>query len=154
MNYLSLIYKNTTGDPEWYEPRYAHDGDSGFDAHAVEGFYLNPGETQVVKTGWSFVIPEGFEIQARSRSGLAAKRGVMVLNSPGTIDSGYRNEVGIILHNTSGETFRADRGDRIAQLVVAPVFRAQFDEWPSDMELPDSARGMGGFGSTGIRWAS
>jgi len=111
-----------------------------------EPMTLAPGARAMVPTGLSFAIPEGFEIQVRPRSGLAAKNGVTCLNTPGTIDSDYRGEVKVILINLGAEPFVIARGERIAQLVLAPVTRAAFDEVGS---LDDTARGAGGFGSTG-----
>lgn len=139
-------------NPKAFVPLYANPGDAGCDVCACldEPLILSPGERVLVPTGLAFAIQEGFECQVRSRSGLAAKHGIVVLNSPGTIDSGYRGEVGVILYNTNPKynwDFVIKHGDRIAQLVFAPVVRAHFV--PAD-ELPDSQRGSGGFGSTGV----
>ena len=109
---------------------------------------LESSDRALVPTGLAFELPEGYEAQVRPRSGLALKHGVTVLNSPGTIDADYRGEVGVILINLGEAPFRLERGDRIAQLVIAPVARLAWQE--SDM-LPESARGAGGFGSTGRR---
>lgn len=131
-------------------PGYATSGSAGMDVRAAvpegEPMTLKPGERAMVPTGLSFAIPEGFEIQVRPRSGLAAKNGVTCLNTPGTIDSDYRGEVKVILINLGAEPFVIARGERIAQLVLAPVTRAMFEEVES---LDDTARGSGGFGSTG-----
>lgn len=129
-------------------PAYQSKGASGFDVRAQisEVVELKPGQRILVPTGLSFEIPFGFEIQARPRSGLAAKQGLTVLNTPGTIDADYRGEVKIILINLSSETIEIKDQERIAQLVVAPVFQAQFEEV---IELSDTERGTGGFGSTG-----
>lgn len=108
---------------------------------------LEAGKTAMVPTGLSMALPAGFEAQVRPRSGLAAKHGVTVLNSPGTIDSDYRGEVKVILINHGAEPFRIERGDRIAQMVVAPVTQGIMRETD---ELPDTDRGAGGFGSTGV----
>jgi dUTP pyrophosphatase len=107
---------------------------------------LAPGKHAMVPTGLSIALPQGFEAQVRPRSGLAAKHGVTVLNAPGTIDADYRGEIQVILINHSAEPFAIRRGERIAQLVVAPVVQAQLN--PVD-SLPDTGRGSGGFGSTG-----
>jgi len=131
-------------------PGYATSGSAGMDVRAAvpegEPMTLEPGARAMVPTGLSFAIPEGFEIQVRPRSGLAAKNGVTCLNTPGTIDSDYRGEVKVILINLGQEPFVIARGERIAQLVLAPVTRAMFEEVES---LDDTARGAGGFGSTG-----
>lgn len=107
---------------------------------------LAPGERTVIPTGLTIALPAGYEAQVRPRSGLAVKNGLSVLNSPGTIDADYRGEVGVILINLGREPFAVERGMRIAQMVVAPVTRVA---WKSTGELPGTARGAGGFGSTG-----
>lgn len=109
---------------------------------------LQPGERALVPTGLSIALPPGFEAQVRPRSGLALRDGVTCLNSPGTIDADYRGPIGVILANLGSSPVTIRRGDRIAQLVVAPVSRAQFDEVD---DLPQSVRGPAGFGSTGVR---
>lgn len=114
---------------------------------AVEAdLILKPGERALVPTGLAIALPEGFEAQVRPRSGLAARNGVTVLNSPGTVDADYRGEVKVILANMGAEPFTVTRGMRIAQMIVAPVSRAMLQEVRS---LPETARGAGGFGSTG-----
>ena len=129
-------------------PSYAHPGDAGMDLCACEGVAIASGAFAVVKTGIALELPAGTEGQVRPRSGLAAKHGVTVLNAPGTIDEGYRGEVGVILINHGKETFHVEPGMRIAQLVIAPVSRATVRE---ETALSDTARGQGGFGSTGTR---
>ncbi|HEY8321021.1 MAG TPA: dUTP diphosphatase [Candidatus Baltobacteraceae bacterium] len=111
-----------------------------------EDLTLAPGARALVPTGFAIAVPPGFEAQIRPRSGLALKAGVTIPNAPGTIDADYRGPVGVILANLGGEPFVVRRGDRIAQMVIAPVSRGCFDEVDA---LPDSARGDGGFGSTG-----
>ncbi|WP_370196149.1 MULTISPECIES: dUTP diphosphatase [Aurantimonas] len=135
-------------NPDLRLPAYESAGAAGADLRAaVTGeLVLAPGERRLVPTGLAFEIPEGFEVQIRPRSGLAVKHGVTVLNTPGTIDSDYRGEVQVVLVNLGSEAFAIARGDRIAQMVVAPVVQATFTEQAS---LSDSARGAGGFGSTG-----
>lgn len=128
-------------------PDYASAGAAGMDVVAAESLRLAPGARQAVPTGFAIAIPEGYEVQVRPRSGLALKHGVTCLNTPGTIDHDYRGEVKVILANLGDEPFEIARGDRIAQLVPAPVQRAAMDEVD---ELDDTARGSGGFGSTGI----
>jgi dUTP pyrophosphatase len=127
-------------------PSYATEGAAGLDVVAAEDFALDAGERKAVPTGFSIEIPPGYEVQVRPRSGLALKHGVTCLNTPGTIDSDYRGEVKVILANLGSECFSAARGERIAQLVPAPVLRASFQEVT---ELSGTSRGSGGFGSTG-----
>lgn len=129
-------------------PAYVTDGAAGADVVAAvrEDLVLAPGDRAVVPTGFALEVPRGFEAQLRPRSGLAAKYGVTLLNSPGTIDSDYRGPVGVVLVNLGREPFVVRRGERIAQLVVAPVVRAAFRGVEA---LGASARGDGGFGSTG-----
>ena len=136
-------------NPKAFVPLYAKPGDAGCDVCACldDEISLAPGESRLIPTGLAFAIQDGFECQVRSRSGLALKFGVVVLNSPGTIDSGYRGEVGVILHNTGPGEFIVTHGARIAQLVFAPVVTGHFV--PCE-ELPSSDRGQGGFGSTGV----
>ncbi len=128
-------------------PAYASDGAVGMDVVAAESLTIRPGTRHAVATGFAMAIPPGYEVQVRPRSGLALKHGITCLNTPGTIDSDYRGEVKVILANLGDESFEVKRGDRIAQLVPAPVQRATFAEVAA---LGDTARGAGGFGSTGV----
>lgn len=128
-------------------PVYKTAGAAGCDLTSSVNVSIGPGNRVVVPTGLSLEIPEGYEAQVRSRSGLAANDGVFVLNSPGTIDSDYRGEVKVILFNTSSSTFNVRKGDRIAQLVFSQVIQATFQ---ASQELGDTQRGAGGFGSTGL----
>jgi dUTP pyrophosphatase len=127
-------------------PAYASEGAAGLDVVAAESLKLPPGGRHAVSTGFAIAIPQGFEVQVRPRSGLALKHGITCLNTPGTIDSDYRGEVKVILANLGSEPFEVVRGERIAQLVPAPVLKARFTEVD---ELDETARGGGGFGSTG-----
>lgn len=127
-------------------PAYATQGAAGMDIVAAETLTLAPAARHAVATGFAIAIPDGYEVQVRPRSGLALKHGITCLNTPGTIDSDYRGEVKIILANLGAEPFEVVRGERIAQLVPAPVQRAVLDEVD---DLDDTARGSGGFGSTG-----
>ncbi len=131
-------------------PAYQTSGSAGADICACleERITIAPGARRLIPTGISVEIPEGFEIQVRPRSGLALKHGVTVLNSPGTIDSDYRGEIGIVLYNGGEADFSVETGDRIAQLVCAPVTRAVFVGADS---LSETGRGAGGYGSTGKR---
>ena len=130
-------------------PKYESHLASGFDVRAQlrNSISLAPGERVLVPTGLAFAIPEGFEIQARPRSGLAIKKGISLVNTPGTIDADYRGEVKIILINHGQEPFEINDQDRIAQLVIAPVIQAKFE---LVTDLSDTQRGSGGFGSTGV----
>ena len=127
-------------------PGYATDGAAGMDVLSAEDLTLAPGARHAVASGLALAIPAGFEVQVRPRSGLALKHGITVPNTPGTIDSDYRGELKIILINHGSDPFEVRRGDRIAQLVLAPVTRAT---WLVAEELGETARGEGGFGSTG-----
>lgn len=145
---VSFINKSKNQDPS-----YEKEGDSGFDIRAnIENTVeLEPGKRALIPTGLFFEIPIGFELQVRSRSGLALKNGIMVLNSPGTVDSGYRGEIGVILYNSDkNETFYVHNGDRIAQGVIAPVQTRDRIKFNKTETLSDTDRGSGGFGSTGI----
>ena len=127
-------------------PSYARPGDAGMDVCACEAATLRPGERKLIKTGLVMELPRGTEAQMRPRSGLALKYGLTLLNTPGTIDEGYRGEVGVILINLGHEPFEVQPGMRIAQMVIAPVLRADVAEVT---EVTATARGHGGFGSTG-----
>ena len=128
-------------------PAYAHPGDAGADLVAAEEVTLQPGERAVVGTGVSIALPDGYAAFVVPRSGLAAKHGITVVNTPGTIDAGYRGEIKVIMLNTDrAEPYTVTAGDRIAQLIVMPVVQARFVQVD---ELPGSHRGDGGFGSTG-----
>jgi dUTP pyrophosphatase len=134
-------------DPEVPLPAYAHPGDAGADLSAAEDVELGPGERALVRTGIAIALPAGYAAFVHPRSGLAARYGVTIVNAPGTVDAGYRGEIKVTLLNTDREhpvSFK--RGDRIAQLVIQRVERAVFHQVD---ELPGSARGDGGFGSTG-----
>ncbi len=131
-----------------HPPQYAHAGDAGADLRAAEAVELGPGERALIGTGVAIALPDGYAAFVVPRSGLAAKHGITVVNAPGTVDAGYRGEIKVTLLNTDrSESFAVAAGDRIAQLIVMPVTRAVFVPVP---ELPDSARGAGGFGSTGV----
>lgn len=132
-------------------PSYASEGAAGLDLYAAlpagQKLVLEPGARDLIPTGIEIALPAGYEAQVRPRSGLAVKQGVTVLNAPGTVDSDYRGEVKVLLINHGGQPFEILRGMRIAQLVVAPVARATLVEVD---ELDETARGAGGFGSTGL----
>jgi dUTP pyrophosphatase len=128
-------------------PLYAHPGDAGLDIFSAESVELPPAESRMVRTGIAIELPKGTEAQVRPRSGLAAKHCVTVLNTPGTVDEGYRGEVCVILINHGRQPFRVDKGMKIAQMVIKPVITVEVEE--AD-ELSDTRRGTGGFGSTGL----
>jgi len=146
MTAITIALKRLPHGQDLPLPAYASTGAAGMDVVAAEDLDLAPGARAAVATGFAIAIPEGYEVQVRPRSGLALKHGVTCLNTPGTIDHDYRGEVKVILANLGGETFRINRGDRIAQLVPAPVQRAAFALVD---DLDDTVRGTGGFGSTG-----
>ena len=131
-------------------PHYETLASAGMDlrANLEESITLKPLERTIVKTGLFIELPIGFEAQVRPRSGLAAKKGITVLNSPGTVDADYRGEIGVILVNLSNEDFNIENGERIAQLVIAKHERA---DWIEVQELSETSRGEGGFGSTGVK---
>lgn len=129
-------------------PCYAHEGDAGMDLCSSRDMAIPPGEARMVPTGLAIELPSGTEAQVRPRSGLAAKNCVTVLNSPGTVDEGYRGEVNVILINHGKSEFRIEKGMRIAQMVIKPVLRATIVEADS---LSETRRGAGGFGSTGLK---
>jgi dUTP pyrophosphatase len=131
-------------------PKYETPGSSGLDvaAYIENNIIIYPGEKAIVSTGFSISVPIGYEVQIRPRSGLAAKKNITVLNTPGTIDADYRGEIKIILINLGKEKFIIENGDRIAQMVVCPVVQADLEEVK---ELSNTERGSGGFGSTGAK---
>ena len=133
---------------EVHLPKYETQGSSGMDlsANVKSSINIAPGKKEIIPTGIALSVPEGFEIQIRPRSGLAAKHNITVLNTPGTIDADYRGELKIILINFGHETFKIEKGSRIAQMVLCPVVKAKFEEVDN---LDDTERGRGGFGSTG-----
>jgi dUTP pyrophosphatase len=140
---MKLKIKNISDNPM---PCYKNPGDAGMDIYSNEDMRISPFNWKLISTGIYLEIPEGYEVQVRSRSGLALKWGITVLNSPGTIDSGYRGEVGVILRNHDYRSYTVKKGDRIAQLVMAAVVTADIEEIT---ELTNTERSDGGFGSTG-----
>lgn len=136
-------------------PRKATEGSAGYDITTVDTRLLRPGQRALFRTGFGIVLPEGWEMQIRPRSGMALRHGITVLNTPGTIDSDFRGEVCVLLHNASDTPFQIEAGDRIAQAVFAPVFQV-FLSWEHNgttlgEALEETSRGAGGFGSTGVR---
>ena len=146
MNKFSLKVKKI--HDEAILPSYAHFNDAGLDLFSVEEVLIKPNETALIKTGIKIELPTQTEAQIRPRSGLALKHGITVLNTPGTIDEGYRGEIGIILINHGKNDFLVEKKMKIAQMVIKPIWKVEVNEVE---ELSDSLRGEGGFGSTGKR---
>lgn len=142
---MTVKFKKT--HPEATIPAYAHPSDAGMDVCACASLTIQPGARVLVPTGLVMELPMGTEAQMRPRSGLAIKNGITLLNTPGTIDEGYRGEIGIILINLGHEPFDIRPGMRIAQMVIAPVLRVAVEEV---VDVSDTTRGTGGFGSTGL----
>lgn len=132
--------------PDAIIPCYAKHDDSGLDIYSIEDIIIQPGDRALIKTGIALQLPANVEAQIRPRSGLALNNGITVLNTPGTIDNGYRNEIGVIIINHGNEVFNITKGFKIAQMVLAPVINV---ETQVVIELSDTERGMGGFGHTG-----
>lgn len=148
METVKVLVKRTTGGREIPLPRYMTAGAAGMDLYAAveQTEVLQPGDIKLIPTGLSIALPLGFEAQIRPRSGLALKHGISMVNTPGTIDADYRGEIGLIMINMGREPFQINRGDRVAQMVVSRVARAEFTEVG---DLDDTTRDSGGFGSTG-----
>ena len=144
---VKVLIKKLSKDIKF--PNYKTYGSSGLDliANLNSDLLINVGEKNLVPTGIAVAIPQGYEIQIRPRSGLASRNGITVLNTPGTIDADYRGEIKVILINHGKEAYKVTKGQRVAQMVLCPVIRAEFEEVT---ELPSTERGEGGFGSTGI----
>ncbi len=142
---MTLAFKRI--HPDAVLPAYAHASDAGMDVRSVEAVTIPAGKRALVHTGLVALLPLGFELQVRPRSGLALKQGVTVLNTPGTIDAGYRGEIGVILANFGEADFEVKPGDKIAQLVFAPVVQPTIEEAET---IDETDRGAGGFGSTGV----
>lgn len=135
-------------NPEAILPHYVHKGDAGMDVYSVEDCLIKPGERKLIPTGLSFEIPEGYEIQVRPKSGLALNFGITLVNTPGTLDSGYRGELKAILINHGDKEYSVKKGEKVAQIVLCRYDVAEIEEV---LELGESSRGAGGFGSTGLR---
>ena len=148
MGEIAVTIKRLAGNEDLPLPEYQSRGASGMDLRACvrDPVVLNPGDIRMIPTGVAISVPAGYEAQIRPRSGLALRHGIGMANSPGTVDSDYRGEIGIILVNWGKEPFRVRRGDRVAQMVLCKVCRA---EWKIVEDLDETARGNGGFGHTG-----
>jgi dUTP pyrophosphatase len=144
---LKLEYTNESNNKE---PEYAYESDSGFDLRSTEDLWIQSNDRKLIPTGLRFDIPDGYEIQVRSKSGLALKQGLMVLNSPGTVDSGYQGEVKVIIFNTTNERIKIEKGQKIAQAVLCPVVNGKWVNLIKVEEIGEKDRNDKGFGSTGI----
>jgi dUTP pyrophosphatase len=147
-NKITIKFMNKSDN---INPIYAKEGDSGFDLRADESGLLKPMERKLVSTGLYFELPDGYELQIRPRSGLAYKHGITVLNSPGTVDTGYRGEIKVLLVNISNDKFTWEKGERIAQGVVSYRISSDYGDLLEVLEINESERGEGGFGSTGTK---
>lgn len=144
---VDLKYTNELNNKE---PEYAYESDSGFDLRSTEEVWIQANDRKLIPTGLRFDIPDGYEIQVRSKSGLALNQGLMVLNSPGTVDSGYQGEVKVIIFNTTSERVKIEKGQKIAQAVLSPVVNGKWVNLIKVEELEEKDRNSNGFGSTGI----
>ena len=144
------IELNYTNDSDNNEPEYAYGSDSGFDLRSTEEMWVQANSRLLAPTGLRFDIPDGYEIQVRSKSGLALKQGLMVLNSPGTVDSGYQGEVKVIIFNTTNERIKIEKGQKIAQAVLCPVVNGKWVNLVKVEEIGEKDRNDKGFGSTGL----
>ena len=149
----SLVHKlelNYTNNSDNKDPEYAYESDSGFDLRSTEELWIQANGRLLVPTGLCFDIPDGYEIQVRSKSGLALNQGLMVLNSPGTVDSGYQGEVKVIIFNTTNERIKIEKGQKIAQAVLCPVVNGKWVDLVKVEEIGEKDRNDKGFGSTGL----
>ena len=148
VNRVQMKYAN---DSDNKNPEYAYKSDSGFDLRAVDDIWVQANDRKLIPTGLRFDIPDGFEIQVRSKSGLALNHGLMVLNSPGTVDSGYQGEIKVIMFNTTNQRIKIEKGQKIAQAVVCPVVNGRWIDLIKVDVLPEKDRNDNGFGSTGLK---
>jgi len=147
INKISVEYVNDTDNKE---PEYAYESDSGFDLRSTEELWVQANSRLLVPTGLRFDIPENYEIQVRSKSGLVLNQGLMVLNSPGTVDSGYQGEIKVIIFNTTNERIKIEKGQKIAQAVLCPVVNGKWVNLVKVEEIKEKDRNDKGFGSTGL----
>ena len=145
---VNLKYTNSTDNKD---PEYAYESDSGFDLRASQEIEIQPLGRNLIPTGIRFDIPDGYEIQVRSKSGLALNQGLMVLNSPGTVDSGYQGEVKVIIFNTTNEVVKIEKGQKVAQAVFCPVVNGKWVNLTKISEIGKNDRNDNGFGSTGLK---
>lgn len=137
-------------DSENENPEYVYQSDSGFDLRSSEDIWIHPNDRKLISTGMRFDIPEGYEIQVRSKSGLALNQGLMVLNSPGTVDSGYQGEIKVIMFNTTNQKVKIEKGQKMAQAVLCPVVSGKWVDLIRVDNINDKDRNSNGFGSTGL----
>jgi len=147
---VSKVELNYTNSSDNNEPEYAYDSDSGFDLRSTEELWVQGNDRKLIPTGLRFDIPDGYEIQVRSKSGLALNQGLMVLNSPGTVDSGYQGEIKVIIFNTTKEKIKIEKGQKVAQAVLCPVVNGKWVNLVKVEEISEKDRNDKGFGSTGI----
>jgi dUTP pyrophosphatase len=147
---VSKVELNYTNSSDNNEPEYAYDSDSGFDLRSTEELWVQGNDRKLIPTGLRFDIPDGYEIQVRSKSGLALNQGLMVLNSPGTVDSGYQGEIKVIIFNTTNERIKIEKGQKIAQAVLCPVVNGKWVKLVKVEEIGEKDRNDKGFGSTGL----
>jgi dUTP pyrophosphatase len=147
---INKVQMKYTNDSDNKEPEYAYQSDSGFDLRSVEDIWVQANDRKLIPTGLRFDIPDGFEIQVRSKSGLALNQGLMVLNSPGTVDSGYQGEIKVIMFNTTNQKIKIEKGQKIAQAVVCPVVNGRWIDLIKVEQLSEKDRNDKGFGSTGL----
>jgi dUTP pyrophosphatase len=147
---VNKVQMKYTNDSDNTEPEYAYKSDSGFDLRSVEDMWVHANDRKLIPTGLRFDIPDGFEIQVRSKSGLALNQGLMVLNSPGTVDSGYQGEIKVIIFNTTNQKIKIEKGQKIAQAVVCPVVNGRWIDLIKVERLSEKDRNDKGFGSTGL----
>lgn len=145
---MDIKYSRSNGDS--VKPEYAYPTDSGFDLYSTEDMWVHPFDRKLVPTGLHIDIPDGYEVQVRSKSGLALKQGLMVLNSPGTVDQGYTGEIQVIIFNTTNEKVKIEKGQKVAQAVVSPVVCGKWIKLVEVGNIKDKDRSDKGFGSTGI----
>ena len=141
---------NYINDSENQNPEYAYDSDSGFDLRSTEEIWVQANDRRLIPTGLRFDIPDGYEIQVRSKSGLALNQGLMVLNSPGTVDSGYQGEIKVIIFNTTKDRIKIEKGQKIAQAVLCPVLNGKWVDLVKVESIQEKDRNDKGFGSTGV----
>ena len=150
VGYKNMKLKIKKIDDSAIIPNYAHNTDSGMDLYSIEDKIIRPGETALIKTGLKIELPQNTDAQIRPKSGIALKHSVTVLNTPGTIDEGYNGEIQVILINHGERLYKVNKGEKIAQMVIIPVIRVEVEEVN---ELQETSRGLGGFGSTGLKHA-
>ena len=146
----TLEFKFSKSHPDGVNPKYAYTSDSGFDLYSTEDVWIHASDRKLISTGIHLDIPEGYEVQIRSKSGLAVKQGLFVLNSPGTVDEGYTGEIQVIIFNTTDEKIKIEKGQKIAQAVLCPVVSGKWIKFVEVENILSKDRNENGFGSTGV----